>query len=101
MALKQFCDRCGKQVEYKRYDSCGQAIMVSGKGLSTNFNVLVNIDGLGINKNWCRECCAEVLPGSVMTDAAKRLDRDNAQQTLAEKLEEIIREIVREEIPES
>lgn len=94
MAIKHFCDRCGDQMSYET--GSGYSLTVHDKEFSPERDVSVVIGGNSVTKKWCAKCCNDVLPRS----GNSKYSDNEAVQTLAEKLEEIIREIVREEMPQ-
>lgn len=84
MATKYFCDRCGKETK---------ADDMHRIRLSLDYH---KYRDSSTSKEWCKECTEKLMPGS--TDNYPNTFAVSA--TIGEKFEELIREIVREELPE-
>jgi hypothetical protein len=86
MAIKQFCDKCDKEVRYDNQE------------MDLGFRLEVRIDNnYTAKKTYCRECLYELLPGCVALDD-RPTNYADAARSLGERFEEILREICQEEI---
>lgn len=72
--IKCFCDKCGKEID---------------RGMVQRVKVIMGF--AEASKEWCTECCEELVPKST-----ERYEYYVANKTIGERFEEVVREIVGE-----